>query len=71
MKYEYKTIKIAKDVIFKSKNSATINIGNPNEFEKALNELGADGWKLIQILSPVGFLGLGDEGYCIFERQVD
>jgi len=70
MRYEYKNLKIAKDVIFKSKNDPTINVGNPAEFEKALNELGADGWELIQMIDPKGFMGLGDVGYCIFKRQV-
>ena len=48
MKFEYKNLKIAKDVIFKSKNDPTINVGNPVEFEKALNELGG---KVIDIIT--------------------
>jgi len=71
MKFEYRNVKIAKDVIFKSKKDTTINVGNAEEFEKALNEFGSDGWRLIQILDPKGFLGLGDLGYCIFERQIN
>jgi len=71
MKFEYKNLKIARGVIFKSKNDPTINADKPEEFEKALNELGADGWELIQIIDPKGFLGAGDVGYCIFKRQVD
>ncbi|MCL2528021.1 MAG: DUF4177 domain-containing protein [Defluviitaleaceae bacterium] len=70
MKFEYKNLKIAKDVIFQSKNSTTINIGKAEIFEKALNELGEDGWELIQIIDPKGFLGIGDVGYCVFKRQV-
>jgi len=71
MKFEYKNLKIAKDVIFKSKNDTTINLGNPEEFEKALNELGSDAWELAQIVDPKGFLGMGDVGYCVFKRQVN
>ena len=71
MKFEYKNLKIAKDVVFKSKNDTTINLGKREEFERALNEFGADGWELIQIVDPKGFLGLGDVGYCVFKRQVD
>ena len=71
MKFEYKNIRIAKDVLFKSKNDTTVNIGDPAEFEKALNEFGADGWELIQIIDPKGFLGLGDVGYCVFKRHVN
>ena len=70
MKFEYKNLRIAK-AIWKSKNNPTINVSDPEEFEKALNELGIDGWELIQILDPKGALGLGDFGYCIFKRQID
>ncbi|MCL2566367.1 MAG: DUF4177 domain-containing protein [Defluviitaleaceae bacterium] len=70
MKFEYKNLKIAKDVILQSKNDTTINLSKPEELEKALNELGAEGWELIQIVDPKGFLGLGDTGYCIFKRQI-
>jgi len=70
MKYEYKNLKIAKDVVFQSKKSTTINIGKAEAFEKALNELGEDGWELIQIIDPKGFLGIGDVGYCVFKRQI-
>jgi len=71
MKFEYKTLRIAKDVILQSKNNPTISVDKPEVFEKALNELGVDGWELIQILDPKGFLGIGDKGYCIFKRKVD
>ena len=71
MKYEYKNLKIAKDVVFKSKNDTTINIAKQEEFEKALNELGADGWEFIQVIDPKGFMGMGDVGYCVFKRQID
>ena len=70
MKYEYKNLKIAKDVILKSKNDTTIDLGKPEDFELALNEFGNDGWELVQIIDPKGFLGFGDVGYCIFKRQV-
>jgi len=70
MKFEYKNLKIAKGVIFQSKNDPTINIGKPEEFERVLNELGAEGWELVQILDPKGFLGLGDIGSIIFKRQI-
>ena len=70
MKYEYKNLKIAQGVIFKSKNDRTIDVTKQEEFEKALNMLGEDGWELIQMIQPKGFLGLGDVGYCIFKRQV-
>ena len=70
MKFEYKNLRIAKGVIFQSKNSTTINIDKPEEFEKALNELGADGWELIQMVDPKGFMGAGDVGYCIFKRRI-
>ena len=69
MKFEYKNLRVAKGVVFKSKNSTTIDLGKPEEFEKALNELGADGWELTQIVDPKGFLGAGDVGYVIFKRQ--
>ena len=70
MRFEYKNLKIAKDVIFQSKNSTTINIGKAEIFENALNQLGEDGWELIQIIDPKGFLGIGDVGYCVFKRQI-
>jgi len=70
MKFEYKNLKIAKDVIFKSKNDTTVDLGKPEEFEKALNVLGSDGWEMAQIVDPKGFLGLGDTGYVIFKRQI-
>ena len=71
MKFEYKNLRIAKGVIFQSKNDPTINLAKPEEFEKALNALGEDGWELIQVIDPKGFLGAGDVGYCVFKRQVD
>ena len=71
MKFEYKNLKIAQGVVFKSKNDSTIDVTKQEEFEKALNMLGEDGWELIQMIQPKGFLGLGDVGYCIFKRQVD
>ena len=70
MKFEYKNLKVARGVVFKSKNDTTIDVARPEEFEQALNELGADGWELVQILDPKGFLGAGDIGYVIFKRQV-
>ena len=70
MKFEYKNLKIAQGVIFKSKNDSTIDVTKQDEFEKALNILGEDGWELIQMIQPKGFLGLGDVGYCVFKRQV-
>jgi len=70
MKFEYKNLRIAKGVIFKTKNSTVVDLSNPEEFEKALNELGADGWELAQIVDPKGFLGAGDTGYVIFKRQI-
>jgi hypothetical protein len=71
MKFEYKNLKIAQGLIFKSKNDPTIDVTKQVEFEKALNMLGEDGWELIQMIQPKGFLGLGDVGYCVFKRQVD
>ena len=71
MKFEYKNLKVARGVVFKSKNDTTIDVARPEEFEQALNELGADGWELVQILDPKGFLGAGDIGYVIFKRQID
>jgi len=71
MKFEYKNLKIAQGVVFKSKNDPTIDVTKQEEFEKALNMLGEDGWELIQMIQPKGFLGLGDVGYCVFKRQVD
>lgn len=70
MKFEYKNLKIAKDVIFKSKNDTTVDIGKAEAFEKALNELGADGWELTQVIDPKGLFGAGDSGYIIFKRQI-
>ena len=71
MKFEYKNLKIAQGVVFKSKNDSTIDVTKQEEFEKALNMLGEDGWELIQMIQPKGFLGLGDVGYCVFKRQID
>ena len=71
MKFEYKNIKIAQGVVFRSKNDPTVDVTKQEEFEKALNMLGEDGWELIQMIQPRGFLGLGDVGYCVFKRQVD
>ena len=71
MKFEYKNLKIAQGVIFKSKNDSTVDVTKQEEFEKALNMLGEDGWELIQMIQPKGFLGLGDIGYCVFKRQVN
>ena len=71
MKFEYKNIKIAQGVVFRSKNDPTVDVTKQEEFEKSLNMLGEDGWELIQMIQPKGFLGLGDVGYCIFKRQVD
>ena len=71
MKFEYKNLKIAQGVIFKSKNDSTVDVTKQEEFEKALNMLGEDGWELIHMIQPKGFLGLGDVGYCLFKRQVD
>ena len=71
MKFEYKNLKIAQGVIFKSTNDPTIDVTKQEEFEKALNMLGADGWELIQMIQPKGLLGLGDVGYCVFKRQID
>ena len=71
MKFEYKNLRIAKGVLFQSKNDTTINLAKPEEFEKALNALGEDGWELTQVIDPKGFLGAGDVGYCVFKRQVD
>ena len=70
MKFEYKNLKIAQGVIFKSKNDPTIDVTKQEEFEKALNMLGEDGWELIHMIQRKGFLGLGDVGYCLFKRQV-
>ena len=70
MKFEYKNLKIAQGVVFKSKNDPTVNVSKPEEFEKALNALGEDGWELIEMIQPQGFMGLGDVGYCIFKRQI-
>ena len=69
-RYEYKSLTIAKDIVFKSKTSTTINVNDPEEFERALNDLGAQGWELIQMINPRGFLGLGDIGYCVFKREI-
>ncbi len=71
MKYEYKILKIASMIIFKSKDDSTVNADKPEEFENALNELGKEGWELIEIVDPKGFLGLGDGGYCLFKRAVN
>ena len=70
MKYEYKTIKIAKGVIYKFKNDSTVNADKVAELGQALNEFGQEGWELIEMIQPQGFLGLGDEGLCIFKRLV-
>ena len=70
MKFEYKNLKIAQGIVFKSKNDTTVDASNPDEFVKALNLLGEDGWELVEMIQPKGFLGLGDVGYCILKRQV-
>lgn len=71
MKFEYKTLKIAQGIIYKSKDDPTVNASNPEEFENVLNELGNEGWELVEMIEPKGFLGLGDTGFCIFKRKVD
>ncbi len=43
MKYEYKTIKIAKGVIYKFKNDSTVNADKVAELGQALNEFGQEG----------------------------
>ena len=70
MKFEYKNLKIAQGVVFKSKNDPTIDVTKQEEFEKALNMLGEDGWELIQMIQPKGFLGLGDVGYCVLRDKL-
>ena len=70
MKFEYKIINIAKSMVFKSKNDSTINADNLEEFQNALNVLGNDGWELIEIIQPIGYLGLGDKGACLFKRKI-
>lgn len=69
MKYEYKIVKIAKQLIYKSPNDNIVNADKVEEFENNLNELGKDGWNLVEIVQPQGFLGLGDIGLCIFKRE--
>ena len=71
MKFEYKTLRVAKDVLIQSKKDTTVNLAKPEDFEQALNDMGSDGWELIQIVDPKGFLGLGDVGYCVFKREVE
>jgi len=71
MKFEYMTLKVAQGVIFQSKKSTTVNLAKAEDLEKALNELGADGWELIQIIGTDGFLGAGDSGHAILKRQVN
>lgn len=71
MKFEYKILKIAKDVLFKSKNDPTVNTDKPEEFENALNELGKEGWEMVGVIDPRGYLGLGSEGYCLFKRSLE
>ena len=68
--FEYKSVKIVKGVLLKSKNDPTIEIDKPEEFGRALNELGADGWELVQILDPRGFLGASDTSVAIFKRLI-
>lgn len=70
MKYEYKILKIASMILFKTKNDPTVNADKPEEFENALNELGKEGWELVEIIEPKGFVGLGDSGYCLFKREI-
>ena len=71
MKFEYMTLKVAKGVIFQSKKDTTVNLSKAEDFEKALNELGADGWELTQVIGIEGFLGAGDSGFAILKRQVN
>ena len=66
MKFEYMTLKVARGVIFQAKNDTTVNLDKEEVFQKALNELGADGWELIQVI-----LNGGDSGYAILKRQVN
>jgi len=70
MKYEYKTMKIATMLLYKSKDDPTVNADKVEELEKALNELGKDGWELIETIQPKGFMGLGDTGLFIFKRAI-
>jgi len=66
MKFEYMTLKVVKGVIFQSKNDTTVNLDKEEVFQKVLNERGADGWELIQVI-----LGIDGLGYAIFKRQVN
>jgi len=66
MKFEYMTLKVARGVIFQAKNDTTVNLDKEEVFQKVLNELGADGWELIQVI-----LNVGDSGYAILKRQVN
>ena len=70
MKYEYKVLKIASMILFKSKDDPTVNSDKTEDFETALNELGKEGWELVEVIDPRGFMGLGDSGQCIFKRIV-
>lgn len=70
MKFEYKTMKIATQILYQSKNDATVNVDKVEDFEKELNRYGQEGWELIEMIQPKGLLGLGDTGLCIFKREI-
>lgn len=55
-KYEYKVIPIATTVVITTKQYKKI----AQEFEKELNQLGAEGWELIQY----------KEGFFFFKKEI-
>ena len=69
VKHEYKTLNIK---IKKGFFSGIVNTPLPN-FEKILNEEGAQGWRLVQILSPEIFSSMGkatENMIALFERPL-
>ena len=63
MMWEYKTIKLTLEGVFRKQI-------NPEDFDTSLNQMGREGWELVTILgSAIGF-GETNEVVAIFKRTM-
>ncbi len=58
-KWEYKTIIIDREGIFRTKF----------EIDENLNEMGNEGWELVSIVSPVAGSGMSVQMFATFKRK--